>query len=58
MRNAETVLGIIHERDVQPKALTLTCKHWKAGYSERRKPGLGRGGQKSAFSNSLVAYST
>src|SRR3954468_1642680 len=37
MRSAETVLGIIH------------CGgHWRAGCSERRTPGSGRGGWKSA----------
>ncbi len=34
-------------------------KHWRAEYSERRKPGSGRGGQKSIGNdNSLAAYST
>jgi hypothetical protein len=36
MRNAETVLGIIRDRGLG--------RHWKAGCSERRTPGLGRGG--------------
>ena len=38
MRNAETVLGIIR----------IAEGHWRAGCSERRTPGSGRGGWKSA----------
>src|SRR3954467_15422009 len=38
MRNAETVLGIIR----------IAAGHWRAGCSERRTPGSGRGGWKSA----------
>ena len=34
-------------------------RHWRAGCSERRTPGSGRGGWKSAgIGNSLAAYST
>jgi len=38
MRSAETVLGIIR----------IAEGHWRAGCSERRTPGSGRGGWKSA----------
>src|SRR4051795_9243739 len=38
MRNAETVLGIIR----------IAAGHWRAGCSERRTPGSGRSGWKSA----------
>ena len=41
MRNAETVLGIIQDRGELGYGLG---RHWKAGCSERRTPGLGRGG--------------
>jgi retron-type reverse transcriptase len=57
MRNAETVLGIIRESDVPHVPRRHPCRtagtgcfdrglgrHWKAGCSERRTPGLGRGG--------------
>ena len=51
MRSAETVLGIIHDRGLG--------RHRRAGCSERRTPGSGRGGWKSAgIGNSLAAYST
>ena len=72
MRSAETVLGIIQERgrsagrattrfmpDVPRHLPTRTGRHWRAGYSERDKPGSERGGQKSTkHGNSLAAYST
>ena len=55
MRSAETVLGIIHDRgNIRGRG-----GHWRAGCSERRMPGSGRGGWKSAGNgNSLAAYST
>ena len=55
MRSAETVLGIIHDRgNIRDRG-----GHWRAGCSERRTPGSGRGGWKSAGNgNSLAAYST
>src|SRR3954471_24745 len=42
-----------------PKPYRGRGGHWRAGCSERRKPGSGRGGWKSAGNgNSLAAYST
>jgi hypothetical protein len=57
MRSAETVLGIIHDRG--SRVDRGLGRHWRAGCSERRTPGSGRGGWKSAgIGNSLAAYST
>ena len=47
MRNAETVLGIIRERGrrglpLEDNLCSRTSQHWRAGYSERRTPGVRR----------------